>query len=213
MPTVLVICTANICRSPFAAQLLEGQLAAAGIGPAAVTSAGTDGMVGASACPELWNESGTAIPADHRARQVTAEMVAEADLVIALATDHRAYLAALAPSARGKAFTLAEAAGLAAVITQPDQALEAAAGSITGLDELDPLARVPELPQHAADRFAWLVGEMDAWRGSLNPNEELSVDDPHQVEGALHSSAAVLIQDHVISLGEAISRVIEAEPS
>jgi hypothetical protein len=54
---------------------------------------------------------------------------------------------------------------------------------------------------------------MDAWRGSLNPEAELSVDDPHQVKGALHSSAAVLIQEHIRSFGESISRVMEAEPS
>jgi protein-tyrosine phosphatase len=213
MPTVLVTCTANICRSPFAAELLEGQLATAGLGPAAVTSAGTDGMVGATACPALWNESGLEIPVDHRARQVTPEMVSEADLVIALATDHRSHLASLAPAGRKKVFTLAEAAGLAAVITQPGHALASASGSLTGLDDLDPLTRVPELPQGAADRFAWLVGEMDAWRGSLNPEAELSVDDPHQVRSALHSDAAVLIQEHVRAFGESISRVMEAEPS
>ena len=213
MPTVLVTCTANICRSPFAAELLEGHLATAGLGPAAVTSAGTDGMVGATACPALWNESGLEIPTDHLARQVTPEMVSEADLVIALATDHRSHLASLAPASRTKVFTLAEAAGLAAVITQPGHALASASGSRPGLDDLDPLTRVPALPHGSEARFSWLVGEMDAWRGSLNPEAELSVDDPHQVKSALHSNAAVLIQKHVTSLGESILRVMEAEPS
>jgi protein-tyrosine phosphatase len=213
MKTVLVTCTANICRSPFAAHLLEGQLAAPEVGAVAVTSAGTDGMVGASACPELWNESGLKIPADHRARQVTAEMVTEADLVIALATDHRSHLASLAPASRAKVFTLAEAAGLASVVTQANHALAAASGRLTGLDDLDPLTRVPALPDGSEARFSWLLGEMDAWRGSLNPEAELSVDDPHQVRSALHSDAAVLIQEHVRAFGESISRVMEAEPS
>ena len=213
MSIVLVICTANICRSPFGAYLLEDQLAATGLEPVDVRSAGTEGMVGAQACPALWTETGTPIPADHRARQVTTDMVAEADLVITLATDHRGYLAALAPESRNKTFTLAETSGLASVITAPGHALAAATGALSDLDELDPLNRVPRLPQSATDRFTWLVGEMDASRGSLNPNEELSVDDPHQVEGALHSHAAVLIQDHIRSLGESISRVMQAEAS
>ena len=51
--------------------------------------------------------------ASHRARQLTAEMIAEADLVIAMARDNRRQIAQLSPSASRKMFTLRELARIA----------------------------------------------------------------------------------------------------
>ena len=80
---VLVVCVGNICRSPMAEAMLRARL---GRRPRfEVSSAGVGALVGHPADPfamELMRERGLDIAA-HRARQVTPELVAAHDLVLA----------------------------------------------------------------------------------------------------------------------------------
>jgi protein-tyrosine phosphatase len=75
-----------------------------------VVSAGTRALVGekmpAPAVSLL--EAKGIDPALHRAKQLTASMVSDADLVLGLAREHRAEVARLVPSASRKTFTLLE---------------------------------------------------------------------------------------------------------
>jgi protein-tyrosine phosphatase len=106
-----VVCTGNLCRSPVAEGLLRDALAerfAEETPP--VSSAGTIGWEGSAATPEsveAAGERGCDI-AGHTARRLTAEMVDDADLVVAMAREHRAEVAATIPRAIERTFTLKE---------------------------------------------------------------------------------------------------------
>lgn len=107
---VLVVCTGNICRSPFAASLLSHYL-----GPAfEVTSAGTRAMVGEPMTEqmEFLAEEAEAPDPFHRARQLEASMVEAADLVLTATRQQRGDVARLAPARISVLFALTEFARL-----------------------------------------------------------------------------------------------------
>jgi protein-tyrosine phosphatase len=96
MTSILVVCTGNICRSPIAEGMVRDALRARfGDDAPAVSSAGTWGVEGSSPTAEAVSaalERGFDISA-HRARRLAQVAVADADLVIAMASEHRDVLA------------------------------------------------------------------------------------------------------------------------
>lgn len=105
---VLCVCTGNVCRSPMLEVMLGSALRARGL-DARVHSAG------------VWEPDHPASPhsvaeaadrgldlADHRSRVIDPAMVAQADLVLALARDHVREVAGLVPEAFPRTFTLKE---------------------------------------------------------------------------------------------------------
>jgi protein-tyrosine phosphatase len=118
---ILFVCTGNICRSPMAqAMLLQGLRE--GLDPVdgsewfSVESAGTYGLVGEPMQPDamrVLDEMGVTAEA-FAARELAAEHVADADLVLALTRQHRAAVVTLVPAASSRAFTLREFARLLA---------------------------------------------------------------------------------------------------
>ena len=107
---ILVVCTGNICRSPMAAALLGHNLARHN--PAVeVQSAGLAAVVGYPADPlaqELLWERGIDL-SDHRAQQLTAAMVMDADLVLAMETAQVKMVESMLPGARGRVHRLGKA--------------------------------------------------------------------------------------------------------
>lgn len=100
---VLVLCTGNICRSPYAEAVLQQQVPSAN-----VSSAGLGAMVGDPA-----DETGLSLAANrsvdmsqHVARQVNRQMIAQADLVLVMDDEHMERLLRKYPDARGKSFKL-----------------------------------------------------------------------------------------------------------
>lgn len=115
--TVLVVCTGNICRSPAIERLLAHALGPDA--PVRVTSAGTRAVVGAAISPpmaDLVTDAG-ADSTDFAARQLTAELIAGADLILTATRRHRAAVVDLVPAAVRRAFTVRE---LARFITEID---------------------------------------------------------------------------------------------
>ncbi len=105
---ILVVCTANQCRSPVAAALLAARLAQAGVG-AVVESAGLFG--GDQPVPPEMLGVGDAHGIDlraHRSRAVTPEDVDRADLVLGMARQHVRQVVVDTPSSWPRAFTLIE---------------------------------------------------------------------------------------------------------
>ncbi|MBZ2168433.1 low molecular weight protein-tyrosine-phosphatase [Marinobacter sp. F4216] len=101
---ILVICVGNICRSPMGEYLLKHKLAHKP--DIAIESAGVGALVGKPADPtsvEVLREHGIDA-GGHRARPVTAEMLAHADLILAMEEKHLKHLYDMAPQVRGKAF-------------------------------------------------------------------------------------------------------------
>lgn len=107
---VLVVCTANMCRSPMAELLLGRHLVEAGGPPVEVSSCGLlDG--GREVAPEVASVLASVglDPSGHRSRRMSAELLLGADLVLAMAREHLREAAVTAPKALGRTFTLKEA--------------------------------------------------------------------------------------------------------
>jgi protein-tyrosine phosphatase len=105
---IVVLCTANVCRSPMAAALLTRQLSELGV-TARVRSAG---MLpgGEPPLPEVISvmaRRGLCLTA-HRSRMADAAELAGASLVLAMARDHLRYAVVAEPGTWPRAFTLLE---------------------------------------------------------------------------------------------------------
>lgn len=111
-PGVLIVCTGNVCRSPYIERRLETLL-----GPevAGVTSAGTGALVGSPVDPDavtvLEGVGGSA--AGFEARQIIPAMAAEAQLIITVSRDHRGQVARLTPKALRTTFAIGDLHDLA----------------------------------------------------------------------------------------------------
>ena len=115
---VLVVCTGNVCRSPMAAELLRHLLAERGVEGVEVSSAGTatwDGAPASESSYLICLEHGLDL-SGHRARQITTDLVAGADLVLGMGESHVARVEALGGA--GKAHMLGAYAG------EPDETAE-----------------------------------------------------------------------------------------
>lgn len=114
---VLVVCTANICRSPTAAILIQRRT---GVDSITVTSAGLKVNPGARICTraqQFLRRQGKVDSAEtHRAKSLTREAIATADLILTATRDQRSAVARLDPRATQRTFTLAEAGYLSIVV-------------------------------------------------------------------------------------------------
>jgi protein-tyrosine phosphatase len=115
---LLVICTGNVCRSPAAVAMLRQAFPAA-----VVTSAGTRAAVGAPADERIARiaEAHGLLLWGHRAAQLTRDLVAESDLVLTAAREHRSAAVALVPGALRRSFTLRELARLVPLVPDADR--------------------------------------------------------------------------------------------
>lgn len=171
--SLIVVCTGNVCRSPYIERRLAQQLAGTGI---EVTSAGTRALIGRDMDPgtRALLERAGADSAGFAARQLTPELVAGADLVVTAARAHRTAAARLHPSALGRVLTLRDLADLLdgadlEDVSSPDPSitwvrhvvdLAAARRGLVparqdAVDVTDPIGGPPE-------RFAQMAAEVDA---------------------------------------------------
>ena len=123
---VLFVCTANVCRSPMAEAIFNA-LAEERRMPCRAESAGVRALVGEGISPRAGaalEEIGV-FAQDHRARQADAQMLEEADLVLAMTQEHADFLRRLSPPASLEVHTLATFA----------------AGTVIGGDVPDPYGR------------------------------------------------------------------------
>lgn len=110
MATILIICTANICRSPVAAALLADRLTQRGLNDWQVLSAGTWSMGSREASRysiEVMKRAGIDIT-DHRSRMVEEAQIEDADLVLTMEDGHSEVLRAEFPRQAHKIFMISE---------------------------------------------------------------------------------------------------------
>ncbi|PPF81337.1 low molecular weight phosphatase family protein [Subtercola sp. Z020] len=112
---ILFVCTGNICRSPLAEQLFAAGIDTVGLSERIrVHSAGTSALTG-QGMPAQAAALSTALgahPEHHQARDISPEMVQDADIVLALAREHRGAVVQMVPRAASRTFTLIEFARL-----------------------------------------------------------------------------------------------------
>jgi protein-tyrosine phosphatase len=123
---ILIVCTGNICRSPFIERLLKHELdrrrSASASAPAiAVRSAGTGALVGSAmntqAAAVLSRYGGDAT--GFTARDLTPDLIAESDLVLTATRSHRGKVSLMSPKALRRVFTFCDFADLVAGMAGP----------------------------------------------------------------------------------------------
>ncbi|WP_407361018.1 low molecular weight phosphatase family protein [Microbacterium sp. LBN7] len=190
--TILTVCTGNICRSPLAEVLLRGRLEPLGV---RVHSAGTHALVG-HGMPEpaldlaLKAGADAQVAAAHQARYLVEPIIGDADLVLAMAREHRSHVVKMMPNRLRRTFTVREFARLASTLSTEDarRAADAAGGS----------------PQ---DRFAAVLRAVADQRG-LTPSaaEDDDVVDPYRRSSETYARSAAQL---VPALDE-VERIVRA---
>lgn len=125
---ILTVCTGNICRSPLAEQYLRAGLESKLVSGVVLESAGTDARDGQrmpDQAQALSRRYG-AVPDGHEARFLVEGYIAQADLVLVMAREHRRAVVSQFPRASRYTFTLREFARLAQGMMTTD--LDAVAG-------------------------------------------------------------------------------------
>ncbi len=194
MLEILTVCTGNICRSPLAAQLLTTRLGDLDV---TVSSAGARAREGMPMTPEaaaLATARGVeaAVTAAHAARYLTAAHVRNADLVLAMARDHRREIVELAPSHMRSTFSIREFARLAADVSD-DELRSAAVG--TG----------------ARERFAAALAVIAGRRGITLPPasaEDDDVIDPYGRSVATYERSAVELEPGLAAVERVVRLVL-----
>jgi protein-tyrosine-phosphatase len=165
--TVLVLCANDRCLAPAAGTVLRSALQAHAEWQVQVVSAGIRAEVGAGWCPQMSRQltkDHDLIMGPHRAQQATTELVRAADLVLVSERKYRGSARLLDAGSAPHTFTFLEAALLA-----KEAVLRAAA-------EMTSLPSVPAQPGAgrlgSRDRLIWLLEEMNAMRGLVQPPEE-----------------------------------------
>lgn len=178
---VLVVCTGNVCRSPYIERVLAHELAGTGI---TVSSAGSGALVGEAVDLESASRitQAGARPDDFAARQITRELVAEADLVIGATREHLSSVVPLHPRALRYSFALHDLGDLLAEVSE--QEIAAAPG---------------------ANRVAKVAAAAIAKRGIVNPRllERSGIVDPYR-------RGAAVFDQMVDEVGQSLPAVVSA---
>ena len=186
---VLIVCTGNVCRSPFIERVLAAALPeSAGV---VVSSAGTGALVGRPMEPlaAAQTERYAGSPAGFVARQLVPGLVASADLVLTATRRHRGEVAAMYPKSLSYVFALSDFADIVAAMSPEDLA-----GA--GVPGAGPDAAPGVLGEPGADgarpRIQALVRAVAARRGLTPPRDAADVDivDPFRGDEARFEAMA-----------------------
>ena len=200
--TILTVCTGNICRSPAAEILLSRALDHS----VTVTSAGTYGMPSWPVSPPMarllaTGESDSDVAA-FRSTTLTAQRIQDADLILALAGEHKRAILELVPSALRRTFTLGEFARLAASVPYENVAADRT-DQVDGV--IDRVGDGPNLTD--AGRFSELVKAANRQRSQIphrKPGDD--VIDPYGLGDQVYAQSYAQIQADIAQILAALSR-------
>jgi protein-tyrosine phosphatase len=179
--SVLIVCSANICRSPAAALLLTE--AVADVRGVEIASAGLKARVGSPVDPTMAALLGPLAAAPFSARQAGPDLMRAADVLLAMTRAQRGALAAWVPGAVRRCFTLLEFADLAVLCRER--------GALAG--------------RHSVrERFAAVVQEGPRLRAYRTPGAADDIADPYGKEGTVYRAVLTQIKEAVDILGEVL---------
>lgn len=147
---LLVVCRANIARSPLAEVLLADALAGRGIEVASAGVRATTGAPPARGSVELAARRDLDLTG-HRSRPVTDVMVREAALVLSMSQAQRDVCARLGPGASQRCFTLREFDRLTADLDPPDGPGGPLPALVSAAHLARPASRPPTAPEDIPD--------------------------------------------------------------
>lgn len=180
---VLVVCTANICRSPLAHVMLDQHLADRGIdGEVTVASAGTHarhGDVAAELSAVIATRGGLDL-SGHRSAPLSQRLLDDSAVVVTMTERHRDAVVASDPSAVGRCFALRELARLVDDVEVPVTPADLAAHIPTVIADAHrrrtAAAASGTARGHAATGVVSEVGD-DPDPASIRPADD--IDDPY----------------------------------
>lgn len=193
---ILTVCTGNICRSPLAEQLITQRLQ--DCADITVSSAGTHAMVGApmeGQSQAIARTLGIVDPSTHAPRLLTEGILDSADLILAMARDHRRAIVETNPRVARRVFTIREFARLAEATADDDLIFDIAETSGTRIERL-----------HAA------VRAVTAGRALVAPLEDPSDDDvidPYRRDQATYDLSTAQIVPAVETTVAFLRRALE----
>ncbi|PFG30666.1 low molecular weight phosphatase family protein [Paramicrobacterium agarici] len=194
---VLTVCSGNICRSPMAEQLLRARLS--DDDKLAFSSAGTVALSGApmdERAAQLATEHGSVDAEQQIARELSLEMVRDADLILAMARDHRRAIVEALPRAVRKTFTIREFARIV---------------SSLNVDELT--LAMEQAGTDASARFEAAI-QLAAGERGMFPSDEPSDDDvvdPYRRDDATYRTSTDQLIPAVNATAEFLGRVLKAD--
>lgn len=182
--SVVMVCTGNICRSPAAERLAAARWDDAG--ELAVSSSGVRAMVGepiSLPMAHLLEREGV-YSAEFVARQVSADQLRDADLVLGMTRRHRTAALDLCPAATKRTFTLREFARLA----------------VEAQDDLPPDGTTTE-------RLQALVAAAVRHRGPVSEPRVDDIRDPYGLESDAYEESFAAILESVETVAKVLHRV------
>ncbi|NUS73310.1 MAG: phosphotyrosine protein phosphatase [Corynebacteriales bacterium] len=193
--TVLHVCLGNICRSPMAERLfaLRAREAAEGVDLVRSVSVGTgDWHVGEwmnpPAAQQIEMRGGDT--SNYAAATLKPEDIAQADLILAAATEHMERLLDLAPEASARIFMLREFADLLAKVDN------------AGLPKIPDDVAKPVLLNAVRERGIAVVRTADELRAERLPDARYNVDDPWGMGDRVFARVAHEIDDAVTIIAQ-----------
>ena len=158
MAHILVVCTANSCRSPVGEAILRHRLHEKGLKEWVVGSAGTWALDGSQAAPhsiQLMAEQGIDIT-NHSARLVNEALLADVDLLLCMESGHVDAISTAYPAYAGKVYLISEMVGQQYSVADPyGESLSSYRRMVAEITELieKGLDRIVERAEaHAGDR-------------------------------------------------------------
>jgi protein-tyrosine phosphatase len=200
---IVLVCTANVCRSPLAERVVAARLVGRGwLGEVPVTSAGVRAAEGQPMCEVSATllEPGEPTSEGHVARQAIREIVEEAGLVLVMEREQRGEIARLAPGSQSKVFTLREVGPLAEEAALRIEQGAPRPGDLTGLARLLHSVRGFRAPAAPSEpkRRPW-------WRAAEEPPDPLTIVDGHGGPERAHVAAATDVRATAVGVADAFA--------
>lgn len=203
--SILVVCSANICRSPLAGHILRTALSRGGLQESIdVTTRGQRSSSSAPCCTEaVLNAERLGVDckdlAAHRSHSITPRAISRADLVLTADRETRSAVAQLVHRSHDRTFTLREAVVLGQLVAaERSRRVSSLTGSLRQfVAELDDHRGLTDLPKTSQVRVPGRP-----WKRL--PVHEYDIPDAHQLKHGAHRLTVDLVVESSTALASAL---------